>query len=87
MKRTHLPLLAPASTSAKILSMYSVMRKSARRILTLSLECALQLDTPLSLGTVHLEHSHAHDEDHNAGNQLKDTYGQANSALVRQRLV
>ena len=43
------------------------------RVLTLSLEGALQLDTPFSLGTVHLEHSDAHDEDHNAGNQLENT--------------
>lgn len=35
-----------------------------------------ELDAPLGLGTVNLEHGDTHDEDDDSGDELEDTYGQ-----------
>lgn len=82
--RTHLPLCALASTSTS----YQIRwRRSSsyHRGRTLSLERLLELDAPFSLGTVHLKHGHTHNEDHDARDQLEDTYGWEVSAQFQTR--
>ena len=49
------------------------VRESGRERRTLSREGLLELDAPLGLGAVHLEHGDAHDEDHYTRDQLEDT--------------
>ena len=40
----------------------------------MSLECALELDAPFGLGTIHLQHGDAHHENHDSSNQLENSW-------------
>ena len=68
MKRTHLLVFAPGSSSEK---------RSERHVQdvedthTLVAERVLQLDTPFRAGIVHFKHGDTHDEDHEGSDQLK----------------
>ena len=40
-------------------------------VLTLGVECILEFDAPLCSRTLHFKHGHAHNEDHERGNELE----------------
>ena len=83
-KSAHFPVRpSPRAPYKQIGIQEGSERKEVR---TLSFECLLELETPLSLGSVQLEHTDAHNEDQDGGDKRECAYDPHSSNIVKPSL-